>query len=84
MSSSSVADSSAQPSAKSLQQPILPMDILCEVFDRVQALDNLDDMLWLWMDARRISVTFKFLIENLFRLKYLPLVQIRVLASKPT
>ncbi len=84
MSSSSVVPSSAQPPAESLQQPIFPEEVWSRVFNNVQALDNLGDMVWLWMDARHVSRLFKDLIENLFKLKYLPLAQIRVLASKPT
>ena len=84
MSHSSVATLAAEPSAESLQQPILPPDIWSRVLDHVQALENLDDMVWLWMGARHVSVGFKTLIEDLFRLQYLPLVQIRVLTSKPT
>lgn len=84
MSSPSVATSSPQPSAESLQEPILPICIWSQVFDHFQAFDNLDDIVWLWMDARHVSVPFEYLIERLFKLNYLPLVQIRVLASKPT
>ena len=47
------------------------------VIEEVGGANKLEDMVWLWMDGRHVSKYFMSLIEELFRIRYLPEAQIR-------
>ena len=59
----------------SRSSPLLKLWIM--VFEEVGGANKLEDMVRLWMDDRHVSKYFISLIEDLFRIRYLPEAQVR-------